>query len=62
MGFLRRHGLHKEMDFNQINDEEMIKITHKLIHIPRKSLNYLTHEEKFLSLIEDEKLSSFFDE
>ncbi|MCY1587470.1 hypothetical protein [Staphylococcus pettenkoferi] len=49
---------YKEVDFNKINDEEMIKITRKLNQIPRKSLNYLTPEEKFLSLIEDEKLSS----
>ncbi len=56
----RRHGLHKEMVFNKINNEEMIEITRKLNQISRKLLNYLTPEEQFLSFIEDEKLSSLF--
>ncbi|MDQ8516450.1 hypothetical protein Q3F44_12590, partial [Enterococcus faecium] len=39
---LRKDGLPKEMDFNQVNQGFISSVASKRNHIPRKSLNYQT--------------------
>ena len=59
-GLLRKDGLPKEMDFNQVNqvNQDFISsVASKRNHIPRKSLNYQTPLEVFLSYVNEEQLS-----
>jgi IS30 family transposase len=46
-GLLRKDGLPKEMDFNQVNQGFISSVASKRNHIPRKSLNYQTPLEVF---------------
>ncbi|EPU41987.1 hypothetical protein SAG0170_04215, partial [Streptococcus agalactiae LDS 617] len=50
-GLLRRHGLPKQMDFNGIPQKYLSAITDKRNRIPRKSLNYRTPYQVFLSYV-----------
>ncbi|HFC9223404.1 TPA: IS30 family transposase, partial [Enterococcus faecium] len=50
-GLLRKNGLPKEMDFNQVNQGFISSVASKRNHIPRKSLNYQTPLEVFLSYV-----------
>lgn len=54
-GLLRRHGLPKQMDFNGISQELLSAIADRRNRIPRKSLNYQTPYQVFLTNI---KMSS----
>ncbi|EGP4726834.1 TPA: IS30 family transposase, partial [Enterococcus faecium] len=47
----RKDGLPKEMDFNQVNQGFISSVASKRNHIPRKSLNYQTPLEVFLSYV-----------
>lgn len=47
-GLLRRDGLHKQMDFTDITQEELSRVAMFRNSIPRKSLNYKTPIEVFL--------------
>uniref|UniRef100_UPI00359FB670 transposase n=1 Tax=Jeotgalibaca porci TaxID=1868793 RepID=UPI00359FB670 len=53
-GLLRKDGLPKKMDFNQ---GFISSVASKRNHIPRKSLNYQTPLEVFLSYVNEEQLS-----
>ncbi|HCS93993.1 MAG: IS30 family transposase [Bavariicoccus seileri] len=57
-GPLRRDGLPKEMDFNKVDESFIQAVATKRNHIPRKSLNYRTPIEVFLSDIDDQELSN----
>lgn len=57
-GLLRKDGLHKRMDFNEVDENFIQAITSKRNNIPRKSLNYKTPLEVFLSYVENDILSS----
>ncbi|EUJ33979.1 IS30 family transposase, partial [Brochothrix campestris] len=57
-GILRRNGLPKKMDFNQVDQNFISAVASKRNHIPRKSLNYRTPLEVFLSDVNEEQLSS----
>jgi len=46
-GILRRDGLYKKMDFNQVSEQFIQSISAKRNHIPRKSLGYQTPVEAF---------------
>lgn len=48
-GFLRKDGLIKEMDFNQVSQVFISSVASKRTNIPRKSLNYQT-QQKFFEL------------
>ncbi|MGQ9411831.1 IS30 family transposase, partial [Streptococcus pluranimalium] len=50
-GLLRRHGLPKQMDFNGISQDVLSAIADKRNRILRKSLNYQTPYQVFLSNI-----------
>ncbi|HFI0173061.1 TPA: IS30 family transposase [Streptococcus suis] len=50
-GLLRRHGLPKQMDFTDISQQFLSAIADKRNRIPRKSLNYQTPYQVFLSYI-----------
>ncbi|HEL1783206.1 IS30 family transposase [Streptococcus suis] len=50
-GLLRRHGLPKQMDFNGISQNFLSAIADKRNRIPRKSLNYQTPYQVFLSYV-----------
>ncbi len=50
-GLLRRHGLPKQTDFNEISQEVLSAIADKRNNIPRKSLNYQTPLQVFLSYV-----------
>ncbi|BDP48856.1 IS30 family transposase [Enterococcus faecium] len=50
-GLLRKDGLPKEMDFNQVNQGFISSVASKRNHILRKSLNYQTPLEVFLSYV-----------
>jgi len=47
-GLLRRDGLHKQMDFNTVDQDFMSSVTDHSNHIPRKSLDYRTPWVVFL--------------
>ena len=47
-GLLRRDGLSKQMDFNEVSSDFIHSIASFRNHIPRKSLNYQTPLESFL--------------
>lgn len=57
-GLLRKDGLPKEMDFNQVSQTFISSVANKRNHIPRKSLNYQTPLEVFLSYVDETVLSS----
>lgn len=57
-GLLRRDGLFKSMDFNQVNQVFVSSVASKRNHIPRKSLNYQTPLEVFLSYLDRDILSN----
>lgn len=59
-GLLRKDGLHKRMDFNEVNEMFIQSVAHKRNNIPRKSLNYLTPIEKILDEVDYEYLSSLY--
>lgn len=46
-GILRRDGLNKNMDFNQVSEAFIQSVSAKRNHIPRKSLGYQTPVEAF---------------
>lgn len=50
-GLLRRHGLPKQMDFNEVSQEFLSAIADKRNHIPRKSLGYQTPYQVFSELV-----------
>lgn len=57
-GLLRKDGLPKEMDFNQVDQPFISAVADKRNHIPRKSLDYRTPLEAFLSHLNGIDLSS----
>lgn len=57
-GLLRKDGLPKQMDFNEVDESFIQSIASKRNNIPRKSLNYKTPTEVFLSHICKEELSN----
>lgn len=57
-GLLRKDGLPNTMDFNQVDQKFVAAVASKRNHIPRKSLNYRTSLEVFLSYISEEQLSN----
>ncbi|OZT78635.1 IS30 family transposase [Salinicoccus roseus] len=59
-GLLRRDGLPKDMDFNTVDQAFVSSVAARRNHIPRKSLNYCTPLEVFLSYMGDRELSSLF--
>src|SRR5699024_439965 len=52
-GLLRKNGLPKVMDFNSLSQEEISHIAFQRNNIPRKSLNYQTPIECFMSYVGD---------
>lgn len=59
-GLLRTDGLPKGMDFNQVDQRFVSSVSNRRNHIPRKSLNYQTPLEVFMSYMDVGKLSSLF--
>ncbi|GAA4059281.1 IS30 family transposase [Amphibacillus indicireducens] len=59
-GLLRKDGLAKEMDFNQVDQTFVSAVANKRNQIPRKSLDYRTPLEVFLSHINESDLSSLY--
>ena len=59
-GLLRKGGLQKEMDFNQVDQTFVSAVADKRNQIPRKSLNYPTPLEVFLSYMNESHLSSLY--
>ena len=57
-GLLHKDGLYKAMDFNGVSESFIQSVASKRNHIPRKSLNYRTPLEIFLSYVEKDDLSS----
>ena len=57
-GLLRKDGLPKEMDFNEVDQTFVSSVAHKRNKIPRKSLNYQTPLEVFMSYTDKDSLSS----
>ncbi|OTP09997.1 integrase [Enterococcus sp. 10A9_DIV0425] len=57
-GLLRRDGLPKTMDFRDTDETFIQSVASKRNHIPRKSLNYQTPLEVFLSCMDKDILSS----
>lgn len=57
-GLLRKDGLSKSMDFNLVDEAFIQTVASKRNNIPRKSLNYQTPLEVFLSYINKDDLSS----
>ncbi|WP_391527587.1 transposase, partial [Planococcus salinarum] len=57
-GLLRKDGLPKEMDFNQVDQPFVSTVADKRNNIPRKSLDYRTPLEAFLSHLNGVDLSS----
>ena len=57
-GLLRKEGLPKEMDFNQMDQTFITSVASKRNKIPRKSLDYQTPVEIFLSYLDESTLSS----
>lgn len=52
-GLLRKDGLPKEMDFNQVDQGFISSVANKRNHIPRKSLDYRTPMEVFLRCLNE---------
>lgn len=59
-GLLRKDGLPKQMDFNQVDQTFVSSVASRRNHIPRKFLNYPKPLEVFLSHMDDGQLSSLF--
>lgn len=59
-GILRRDGLSKKLDFRHLPNELVAQLMHRRNNIPRKSLNYRTPLEVFMSYVTEEQLSTFF--
>ncbi|HFD0889716.1 TPA: hypothetical protein QFQ05_002231, partial [Enterococcus faecium] len=57
-GILRRNGLPKSMDFRKVNQTFISSVSNQRNHIPRKSLNYRTPIEIFLSYVQEAFYSS----
>jgi len=57
-GLLRRDGLVKAMDFNEVSESFIQAVASKRNHIPRKSLKYQTPMEIFLRNIKPDDLSN----
>lgn len=57
-GLLRKDGLPKEMDFNQVDQDFVSSVANKQNNIPRKSLAYQTPLEMFLGYLDESVLSS----
>lgn len=57
-GLLRKDGLPKRMDFNEVDEAFIQSVASKRNNIPRKSLNYKTPLEVFLSYVTNDILSS----
>ena len=57
-GILRRNGLPKSMDFREVNQTFISSVSNQRNHIPRKSLNYRTPIEIFLSYVQEAFYSS----
>lgn len=57
-GLLRRDGLPKEMDFNQVNQFFVSSVASRRNQTPRKYLQYQTPLEVFLSYINEWELSN----
>ena len=52
-GILRHNGLPKSMDFREVNQTFISSVSNQRNHIPRKSLNYRTPIEIFLSYVQE---------
>ncbi|MFB5430451.1 IS30 family transposase [Enterococcus casseliflavus] len=52
-GILRRNGLPKSMDFREVDQPFISSVSNQRNHIPRKSLNYKTPIEVFLSYVQE---------
>lgn len=59
-GLLRKDGLPKRMDFNEVDVSFIQSVASRRNNIPRKSLNYKTPLEVFLSYVDTDVLSSLF--
>ena len=57
-GLLRKGRLPNQIDFNEVKEFFIQSIASKRNNIPRKSLNYKTKLEVFLSYIDNDILSS----
>ena len=57
-GLLRKDRLPNQIDFNGVKESFIQSIASKRNNIPRKSLNYKTPLEVFLSYIDNDILSS----
>lgn len=57
-GLLRKRGLPKTTDFREVSEAFIQSVASERNHIPRKSLNYQTPLEVFLSFVNEEDLSS----
>ncbi|MFB5296930.1 IS30-like element IS1252 family transposase [Enterococcus faecalis] len=57
-GLLRKDGLPKNMDFNQVDQAFISSVANKRNNIPRKSLDYQTPLEVFMSYMNEDILSS----
>lgn len=57
-GLLRKDGLSKRMDFNKVDETFIQSVASRRNNIPRKSLNYKTPLEVFLSYVDNDILSS----
>ena len=59
-GMLRKDGLPKQLDFNEVDQRFVASAAARRNHIPRKSLDYQTPLEVFMSYMDVGKLSSLF--
>lgn len=59
-GLLRKDGLPKEMDFNQVDQAFVSSVANKRNNIPRKSLAYKTPLEVFMEYMDESVLSSLY--
>lgn len=57
-GLLRKDGLNKTMDFTNVSESFIQSVASRRNHVPRKSLNYRTPLEVFLSYMNEGNLSS----
>lgn len=57
-GLLRKDGLNKAMDFTDVSESFIQSVASRRNHIPRKSLNYRTPLEVFLSYMNENDLSN----
>lgn len=57
-GLLRKDGLPKEIDFNQVDQSFVSSVPDKRNNIPRKPLKYQTLLEIFLGYMDEDILSN----